>query len=87
LRSEQVTKNIATVRYIATLFPIIEVSTVIIETFAELKAMLYKKGNPIDDMDLIVAATALSYNHTLVTNNERHFSGVPGLKIENWSKG
>jgi len=24
-------------------------------------------------------------NYTLVTNNERHFSSVPGLQIENWS--
>jgi predicted nucleic acid-binding protein len=24
-------------------------------------------------------------NYTLVTNNERHFSRVPGLQIENWS--
>jgi predicted nucleic acid-binding protein len=31
-------------------------------------------------------ATALGNNLSLVTNNERHFSRVPGLKIANWAK-
>ena len=38
------------------------------------------------DFDLILAATALSQNLILVTNNERHFCRIEGLKIENWSK-
>ena len=55
------------------------------ETFAEIKADLQNQGNVIDDMDLLIAATALTMNYTLVTNNERHFSRIPGLQIENWS--
>ena len=35
-------------------------------------------------MDLLIAATALSLNYKLVTNNERHFSRIKGLEIENW---
>jgi tRNA(fMet)-specific endonuclease VapC len=55
------------------------------ETFAEIKADLQNQGNVIDDMDLLIAATALTMNYTLVTNNERHFSRIPGLQIENWA--
>jgi tRNA(fMet)-specific endonuclease VapC len=48
------------------------------ETFAEIKADLQTQGNIIDDMDLLIAATALTMNYTLVTNNERYFSRIPG---------
>jgi tRNA(fMet)-specific endonuclease VapC len=86
LRSQQITRNTAVVRRIAGLFPIIEVSSSVMETFAEIKATLLSRGGPLDDMDLIIASTALIHNLTLVTNNERHFARVPGLKIENWAK-
>lgn len=37
-------------------------------------------------MDLLIAAHALDLNCTLVTNNEKEFERVKGLKIENWVK-
>jgi len=86
LKSENTVKNIAVVRRISELFPVIEVSKPIIETFAEIKSSLHKKGSPIDDMDLLIAATALHLNCTLVTNNERHFTGIPGIAFQNWAK-
>ena len=39
----------------------------------------------IDDMDILIASTALTHNLVLVTNNEKHFRRVPGLEIENWT--
>ena len=78
-------RNIAAAHRISELFPLVEVTKAIIETFAGIKADLQKQGNIIDDMDLLIAATAITMNYTLVTNNERHFSRVPGLQIENWS--
>jgi tRNA(fMet)-specific endonuclease VapC len=85
-RSEQPTRNMAVVRKVVGLFPIIDVTAPIMETFAELKASLLEKGHPIDDTDLIIAATAFVNNFTLVTNNERHFAVISGLKIANWTK-
>lgn len=79
-------KNMATVRRLSELFPVIDVTKSIMESFAELKAELQRQGNIIEDMDLIIAATAITMNYTLVTNNEKHFSRIPGLKIENWSQ-
>jgi len=55
------------------------------ETFADLKVGLQQKGNGIADFDLIIAATALSINYILVTDNEKHFSRIPSLQIENWA--
>ena len=54
------------------------------ETFGELKASLEKSGKIIDDMDLLIASTALTRNLVLVTNNEKHFNRINGLEIENW---
>jgi len=47
---------------------------------------LERHGTPIGSMDMLIAAHALSLNCTLVTNNEREFSRVASLKIENWAK-
>ncbi|WP_174286468.1 type II toxin-antitoxin system VapC family toxin [Sphingomonas bacterium] len=38
------------------------------------------------DFDRLIAAQALSLDVTLVTNNERHFNGIAGLRVENWTR-
>lgn len=55
-------------------------------TFGEIKSDLKSKGQIICDSDMFIAASALSNEFTLVTNNERHFKRVENLKIENWSR-
>jgi len=39
-----------------------------------------------NSFDRLIAAHALSLGATLVTNNERDFAGIPGLRVENWTK-
>jgi tRNA(fMet)-specific endonuclease VapC len=85
-KSVHVEKNLAVVRRISELFPIINTTKSIMETFADLKTGLQSKGNMIADFDLIIAATALSMNYILISNNEKHFSRIPSLQIENWKK-
>jgi len=58
----------------------------VMETFSDLKVKMQKIGTVIDDMDLLIAATALTMNFILVTNNEKHFRKIAGLRLENWSK-
>ncbi len=36
--------------------------------------------------DRLIAAHALALNLTLVTNNERDFADIPGLRVENWTQ-
>lgn len=50
----------------------------------DLRAALEKSGLPLAWADLQIAATALVHNCTLVTGNLRHFSRIPGLRVENW---
>jgi predicted nucleic acid-binding protein len=51
-----------------------------------LKADLRKNGTPVDDFDLLIGATALTLGYCVVTNNERHFSKIPGLDVVNWAR-
>ena len=53
---------------------------------SQLYAQLQKKGNTIDDMDLLIAGIAIEHDLTLITNNEKHFLSIPGLKTQNWKQ-
>jgi tRNA(fMet)-specific endonuclease VapC len=54
------------------------------EHFGRIGADLLKRGTPIGPNDLIIAATALAHQVTLVTHNTAEFSRVPGLRMEDW---
>jgi tRNA(fMet)-specific endonuclease VapC len=53
--------------------------------FGRIGSILAERGSPIGDFDVLIAAHAIALKRTLVTNNTKHFSRVPGLKIENWN--
>jgi tRNA(fMet)-specific endonuclease VapC len=53
--------------------------------FGRIGSILAKRGTPIGEFDVLIAAHAVSLRCTLVTNNVRHFSRVPGLSVENWA--
>jgi tRNA(fMet)-specific endonuclease VapC len=50
--------------------------------FGRERGRLRRAGAIIGDMDLMIAATALQYDLTLLTNNRRHFDRINGLRIE-----
>lgn len=52
--------------------------------YGELRARLEQAGQPIGPNDLLIAAQALALGCTVVTDNEREFSRVNGLPLENW---
>lgn len=54
------------------------------EEYGRIRILLEKKGNIIGSNDLFIAAHAKSLGLTLITNNEKEFSKVNGLKVENW---
>ena len=53
--------------------------------YADIRVKLESAGTPIGNMDLLIAAHARSAGAVLVTNNQKHFLRVPGLKVENWA--
>jgi tRNA(fMet)-specific endonuclease VapC len=55
------------------------------ESYGTIRAELERKGQMIGNNDLWIAAHAKAAGLTLVTNNEREFRRVRGLKVENWA--
>jgi tRNA(fMet)-specific endonuclease VapC len=84
-KSERVAANLAKVRRVADAFEVLALDFATAETFGMIKANLESQGTPLDDFDLVIAAGALAFNLTLVTNNEKHFLRLEGLKLENWT--
>lgn len=85
-RSQNEQKNMIKVNHIRDIYAIEDLNEGVIEVFADVKAKMFEKGIRIEDMDLLIAATAIYNELTLVTNNTKHFENVPNLKLENWKK-
>ncbi len=52
--------------------------------YGDIRWQLERTGQRIDSMDQLIGATALHEDLILVTGNVRHFSRIPGLRVENW---
>jgi tRNA(fMet)-specific endonuclease VapC len=52
--------------------------------YGRIRKELKDKGQPISDMDMLIAAIAMANELIVVTNNEKEFKRITGLKIENW---
>lgn len=52
--------------------------------FGRIASALTEKGTPIGDLAALIASHAMTLGIVLVTNNVKHFSRVPGLKVANW---
>lgn len=52
--------------------------------YAAIRCELSRNGHPVGPNDLLIAAHARALNLTIVTANEREFSRVPSLQVENW---
>jgi tRNA(fMet)-specific endonuclease VapC len=83
-KSTQRDRNTSIVYRLAEIFPIVGITRSTIEAFTDIKMALDLKGERIEDFDLLIAATALSLNYTLVTNNTKHYRRIGGLQLENW---
>ena len=81
--SERLSSQLETVLSILDIFPL---EGPVDEYYAELRLALEHSGTPFGGNDMLIAAHALTLGLTLVTANEREFSRVPGLSVENWLK-
>lgn len=80
-RSEQ---NRAAVRAFLSRFILLPFDSRCAERYARLRAELESKGTAIGANDMLIAATALAENATLVTSNRSEFMRVEGLPLADW---
>lgn len=55
-------------------------------TFGELKAALERRGKPLEDFDIAIAAHAVAHGAVLVSANLDHMLRIPGLSVEDWAQ-
>lgn len=85
-KSSQPEKNSEALKTFLSNFQIIDFDSKAARQYGLIRALLEKRGTPIGANDMLIAAIAKSLDLTLVTNNEKEFSRIEGLKIENWTK-
>jgi tRNA(fMet)-specific endonuclease VapC len=83
-RSAQRERNLTVLREFLAPFPSLPFDDVGAECYGRIRADLANLGQPIGPNDLLIAATAIANQCTLVTHNTREFNRVPNLKIEDW---
>jgi tRNA(fMet)-specific endonuclease VapC len=54
------------------------------EVYGSIRTQLKLAGTPIGGNDLLIAAQAIALDHTLVTDNDKEFVRIDGLRVENW---
>ena len=63
---------------------VLPITDAVIVQAATIYADLYQRGALISDADILIAATAITHELSVITNNEAHFRRIPKLQIENW---
>ena len=52
--------------------------------YGEIRHSLEHTGLRVDQFDMLIGATAIHHQMTLVTSNLKHFERMPGIEIESW---
>jgi len=65
-------------------FEVIALEAPVDAVYGVIRASLERTGRPIGASDMLIAAHALALGLTVVTDNEREFSRIDGLRVENW---
>ncbi len=73
--------HLVSFRHFLSPYRLLGLSHPIMERFAETRAFLRKRGQGLADFDLLVGATALHHDLTVLTFNRRHFERIPDLKL------
>jgi tRNA(fMet)-specific endonuclease VapC len=66
--------------------PVLAIEPEVAHYYSQVRLDLQRRGQIIGANDLWIAAHCLQLGLTLVTNNEREFSRIPNLPIENWTQ-
>ncbi len=83
-KSQQRTQALNALQELTSLLPVLPLPEEAAEHYGQIRAALEAKGEIIGGNDLWIAAHAKAAGLIVVTNNEREFKRVKGLKVENW---
>ena len=84
LNAKQALKQLEAFERFCAFNEILPITENIVLRAATIYGELHRQGTLIGDADILIAATAVEYGLTLVTNNTNHFQRIKGLSLQNW---
>lgn len=84
LKEKKATRQLAQFHAFCQRSVVLPVTDVIFDRASDLWAEARRRGHPHEDVDLLIAATALENGLVMVTGNTSHFQWIPGLRLEDW---
>ncbi len=82
--SKNLDENLRRVRGILGRLHLLDFNLAASDIYGQITSQLWKKGEPIGEMDALIASIALAHNERVLTRNVKHFSRVRGLEVESW---
>ena len=87
MKSARVAANVANVRDLQRLVPVLRFEEGDAEGASRIRRHLEGKGRPIGPYDMLIAGQAKARGLVLATNNVKEFGRVEGLAVEDWLTG
>jgi tRNA(fMet)-specific endonuclease VapC len=84
MRATAPTKRLQGLREMLNDVSVLEITVEVAERFGQMQAGLLDAGKPAPGMDLMIAATSIEHDLTLVTHNTQDFADIPGLRMVDW---
>lgn len=81
--STHVQKNTKEIQRLTTFYNLLLIDEETSIIYGDIKVALRKKGKPIPENDIWIAAISQRHGLTLITR-DKHFSEIEGLKTKNW---
>ena len=86
LKYRDARKQLSTFRDFASQNTIVPLTETAVNLAGDIYAELCQQGNPLDDIDILIAGIALANDLILITGNKKHFERIQQLQIDDWSK-
>ena len=83
VHSKNVDRHLLEVRELQRDITVLPISDAL-DDYADIRHSLTSKGIIVEDFDMLIGATARHYGLIVVTDNLKHFTPMPGVKVENW---
>ena len=84
--SQQVERNLADIEALISRLEVLPFDNKAAYHFGQIRAELYRTGQPIGPYDMMIAGHARASGLKLVTTNVKEFERVPGLLLEDWTQ-